>query len=240
MLVSHKKRFIYTKTVKTAGTSVESYFERFCMKEEDWEFSHGRREHVSDSGIVGVRTASPLEIQMSIWWNHMPAKTIRVLVGPTVWDQYFKFCVVRNPFDKMVSAFHYFSRMPMRTVTLKSIVSNLKARIGTLHNAYNLKNRFEEWLDTIPMPIDQNKYMIDGRFCMDYVIKFESLLEGIEEVCNNLHIEFQPENLVHLKKSKKPRTQLRDYYSQKSINIVSKAYEYECKRLRNHTFRRRV
>lgn len=33
MLISHRKRFIFTKTAKTAGTSVESYFEQYCMPE---------------------------------------------------------------------------------------------------------------------------------------------------------------------------------------------------------------
>lgn len=32
MLVSHRYKFIYTKTVKTASTSVESFFERFVCQ----------------------------------------------------------------------------------------------------------------------------------------------------------------------------------------------------------------
>ena len=43
MLISHRKQFIYTKTAKTAGTSVESYFEKYCMPEGKWQFSHGHR-----------------------------------------------------------------------------------------------------------------------------------------------------------------------------------------------------
>jgi len=42
MLVSHRKKFIYTKTAKTAGTSVESYFEPFCLPEGDWKLEHTR------------------------------------------------------------------------------------------------------------------------------------------------------------------------------------------------------
>ncbi len=55
MLVSHRYRFIYTKTMKTGGTSVESYFERFCMPDGEWTQSHGREEYVSDAGIIGFR-----------------------------------------------------------------------------------------------------------------------------------------------------------------------------------------
>ena len=63
MLISHRKRFIYTKTVKTAGTSVESYFEPYCMREGEWSFSHSRAEYVSEAGIVGIRTGEPLELK---------------------------------------------------------------------------------------------------------------------------------------------------------------------------------
>ncbi len=35
MLVSHRHQFIYTKTHKTASTSVEAYFERFCFPPGD-------------------------------------------------------------------------------------------------------------------------------------------------------------------------------------------------------------
>src|ERR1700761_4866672 len=108
MLVSHSTRFIYTKTVKTAGTSIEVYFERFCMHPGEWRYSHERKEYASSAGIVGCRTGNLLTIQSATWWNHMPAGTIKALLGQETWNSYFKFCAVRNPFDKLVSAYHYF------------------------------------------------------------------------------------------------------------------------------------
>ena len=55
MLISHRHRFIYTKTIKTAVTSVEAYFEPYCMAEGAWQESHSRAEHVSPEGIVRFR-----------------------------------------------------------------------------------------------------------------------------------------------------------------------------------------
>lgn len=54
MLVSHLKKFIYTKTVKTAGTSVEAYFERYCILPGDFRVTHTREEYVSSGGIVAI------------------------------------------------------------------------------------------------------------------------------------------------------------------------------------------
>ena len=73
MLVSHRKKFIYTKTVKTAGTSVESYFEKYCMLEGAWEFAHGREEFVSAEGIIGYRGNNAREKKL---YNHMPKQSV--------------------------------------------------------------------------------------------------------------------------------------------------------------------
>jgi hypothetical protein len=89
VLISHRYRFIYTKTVKTAGTSVESYFERFCMPEGEWAYSHAREEYESPSGIIGYR--GPEEPPKSKWYNHMPAELIRQQIGTEIWNSYFKF-----------------------------------------------------------------------------------------------------------------------------------------------------
>jgi hypothetical protein len=36
----------------------------------------------------------------------MPAWLVRLRVPPGIWNGYFKFCVDRNPWDKVLSHFH--------------------------------------------------------------------------------------------------------------------------------------
>ena len=55
MLCSHTHKFIYLKTIKTAGTSVEGFFERFCCSAEIMKKSHLRDEYVGANGIIGYR-----------------------------------------------------------------------------------------------------------------------------------------------------------------------------------------
>lgn len=87
MLVSHEHRFIYIKTVKTAGTSVEAALEPFCAH-----------------GIVGARGDGARAAQ---WYHHMPARRIRAGLPRAVWRGYLKVCNIRNPWDKAVSWFHF-------------------------------------------------------------------------------------------------------------------------------------
>ena len=216
MLVSHRKRFIYTKTVKTAGTSVESYFEPYCMPEGEWEFSNAREEYVSPTGIIGYRGDDKDARKSAKWWNHMSAAAIRNQLGASVFDGYFKFCVIRNPFDKVVSAFHFFSAQ-----------SGQHASLLTLDRD-SLKQQFELWVSNGKLAIDRNKYLIDNVISVDYFIRYESLHAGIEHVCNVLGIPFEPEKIPRLKSGIRAGAfSVADYYTPRSIEIVATAYEFE-------------
>lgn len=77
MIISHTNKFIFIKSEKTAGTSVELAISK-SLKEND------------------------------IWLDgsHMTPLEILTKYGDTIFNEYFKFSIVRNPFDKMVS--YYF------------------------------------------------------------------------------------------------------------------------------------
>jgi len=215
MLVSHRKRFIYTKTAKTGGTSVEVYFEPYCFPEGQWEFSHSREAWVGPTGIVGYRGPNR---EGQTWYHHMAAKQIRQQVGEQVWNSYFKFCVIRDPFDKMVSAFHFFTKERQADGTVAAPAAG------------DLKKRFRDWLTAGKIPYDGEKYLIDGRICVDYFIRYEDMQGGIRHVCKTLDIPFQPEGLMRLKSGIRPTdVPLHEYYDADSIKIVSKLYQFELK-----------
>lgn len=217
MLVSHRKQFIYTKTRKTAGTSVEVYFEKYCLPEGAWTFSHGRAETISPAGIIGYRGS--VRRGEKTWWNHMPAKDIRRLLGEDVWQRYFKFCVVRSPFDKLVSAFHFFHRMrPPETVK-----GGDKA-----HQKDVLVDQFRIWLRDLDPAFDRDTYLIDGRLALDQVIRYEHLKDDIRAVCERLDLPFDPRDIPVLKAGIRDRSiPVCDYFDEKSLALVETRYRYE-------------
>jgi len=93
MIISHKYRFIFVKTLKTAGTSIEVFLSQHC-------------------GPLDVVTPILPHVEPHVprnhdgFFNHIPAADIRSRVGPDVWRTYFKFCVERNPWDKTLSYYH--------------------------------------------------------------------------------------------------------------------------------------
>jgi len=232
MLVSHRYKFIYTKTAKTAGTSVESYFEQYCMPDGEWTVEHGRDLYVSESGIIGFRGSNrPKEIS---WYHHMSAKKIREQIGEEVWNSYFKFCVVRDPFDKAVSAFFHFKKFRERAGSGEPGKSLRKRLAGLFRKEpvfRDIKEEFEHWLSRGEMVVDRDKYTIDDVFCVDEVIRYENLQGDMEKVCQRIGVEWEPARLPEFKKGIRDESVgFADIYTPKSIQIVSDLYAYELER----------
>ena len=212
MLISHRKQFIFTKPVKTAGTSVEVYFEPYCMDEGDWAFSLAREKYVSKSGIVAPRLMPRKE---GAWDSHMSANSVRQLVGDDIWGRYFKFCTVRDPFDKVLSYFFMWEK-PLRK---KEDVSDGQ-----------VIQHFREWMEEGYLPADRGAYLIDGEFCMDDFIRYESLLKDLARVCAKVDVPFVPGKLSYLKKqwrAGKKAVPVADYYTDRLIDRVAEFYAYE-------------
>lgn len=213
MLVSHRFKFIYTKTLKTGGSSVESYFERFCMPEGAWSQSEGRDEYESETGIIGCRAGTIPE--GCRWWNHMPASQIREQVGEAIWNDYFKWCVVRNPFDKAVSSFFFFRNVQQDPVDMSDPA---RARVD-----------FERWLRNMDSRvIDGDKYLIDGQICLDMCVRYENLEADLAKVCHRVGVPWVPTDLPGFKRGVRPSSAKAEaLYNEASRKIVEEAYARE-------------
>ena len=129
-----------------------------------------------------------------------------------MWRSYFKFCVVRNPYDKAISQF-YFHRSIGRFRTDESLPDALQ---------------FEKWLSTPNLAIDRNKYTIEGEFCMDRVIRYERLEADLKEVCAHLAIEWIPERLSRFKAGFRPSSaSVASRYTPASARVIRERFSFE-------------
>lgn len=101
-LVSHQHRFIYLKTEKTGGTSVEMALQTLCTP-PGTEVRHYGPAIVSEVGILGARGDKFTSVDETGWRSHMPAKQVARKLGRDVWSRYLKLASLRNPYDKAVS-----------------------------------------------------------------------------------------------------------------------------------------
>jgi len=211
MLISHRKKFIYTKTIKTAGTSVEAYFEPYCFPPGEYQFLHARPQYESEAGVVGFRGLKR-EDDGNYWYHHAPAHEIRARAGDEVWNSYFKFCVIRDPFEKLVSAFHHFA-LPKEECASMAF--------------HEIRQRFSDWMHTVRLAYfdDWNIFTIDDQIAVDYVIRYERLVDGLRHVCGQLQVPFEPGRLQRIKSEYNPHLRpAGDYYDSDTVTLAATVY----------------
>lgn len=213
MLCSHRHRFIYLKTVKTAGTSVEVFFEPCCRPPDAPAPIHLTAPYVGADGIVGLRG---LRSPDAPFYNHMPAAEVRERLGDEVWNTYLKFCCVRNPFEKVVSAF-WMALAPQERVRLAD------AGFGVVRDEFNRRVEAGD-----PLPLDRHVYCLDGRPAVDLFIRHERLAEGVAEVCRRLDLPTLQAPLGHYKAGWRMRPEPAGaYYGEQAAARVSAAFAWE-------------
>jgi hypothetical protein len=213
MLCSHKKKFIYLKTLKTAGTSVEIFFEKYCHPLETYSENHATNELITEDGIIGYRGSKP---DLERFYNHMPAAKVRELLGESIWNSYYKFCVIRNPFDKVVSMFW---------MSL-SEADRLNLKYGPFQI---VQQKFYEYtLNSSKFPLDRHIFLIDGELAVDHFIRFEFLNDDVKEVCRMLDIPPSVERLGFYKNNLRLRKEhFSGYYDAYSEKMVRDVFNWE-------------
>lgn len=211
MLVSHRYKFIFLKTMKTAGTSVESYFEQYCMKEGEWTQQHQRDEYISESGIIGYRGGNKGEAK---FYNHMPASELKQILGDGIWNNYFKFSVIRCPFEKVVSAFYWSRKITKQETLFQSPEDEIAA--------------FQQWFKKTDGVRDRHTFMIDDKPAPDFFIRHERLSEDIQTVCTKLALPFEPELIPTFKAGVTNNSiPVADFYNAELIEKVNRLFFFE-------------
>jgi len=188
MIISHQHGFIFLKTAKTAGTSVEIALSRHAGPEdiitpisdsdEKLRRDHGGRgpqnfrlplKSLTMRQLAGmIRTC-----RRPGFYNHMPAAEVRRLAGEEVWNRSFRFCIERNPFDRVVSLYWWCHRREPRP-SIGEFLRSPRLRLLS-------RNGIEMYTDK------------SGRIVVDQVLRYERLEEELEGVRRKLGL---PEPLV--------------------------------------------
>ncbi len=220
MIVSHKYRFIFVKTLKTAGTSVEVFLSDVCGEEDivtpvyPVERSHVARNYnglwnpvydLIESGGRGFRKTVADLMARKKFYNHIPAKLLRHRVPSTVWNSYFKFCIERNPWDKTLSHFHMIRERAGGTLT------------------------FDEYLGSGKFCFNYPIYLDNqGDLLVDRVVRYESLNEDLSEVFSNLGVPYDGTLGVKAKSGhRRDKRPYQEVFSREAQNIISDAFDKE-------------
>ena len=201
MIISHKYKFIYIRSQKTASTSLDVFFSAYCddddivtiMPEDTPEWHHGN---------CGLN-------------NHVPASVIRHYIGNEIFDEYYKFTSIRNPLDKLLSCYFWWRKVPV---------------LGP--SVHPLDYSFSDWIMAYGFGhkraiFHEPYYKINGEVVVDDYIRYESLEGDLERICNKLGMEYNPDYLMHYKKTKRDdveiteeaKAKIRDKFKQELIDL---------------------
>ena len=188
MIISHQYRFIFIKTAKTAGTSVEIALSKFCGPDDVITPISPKDEATRRE--LGYRGAQNFRIPLRhygardfakalysrkplAFYHHAPASFIREYVDADVWNSYFKFTIERNPFDKAISWYYWVNHGER---SLEEFI---------LAGGTNYASKFD-------------LYAIDGEIVVDEVYRYEQMDAAMADLQQRLGLPEAPE-LPHAK-----------------------------------------
>jgi len=216
MIISHKHKFIFIKTKKTAGTSVEIALSKICGKNDiltpispnDEIF---RKEYAN---ISAQNFLIPLNrylfsdyIQLfkgrriKKFYNHMPSNDIKKYLSEKEWNSYYKFSIERNPYDRAVSL--YFWRGADKKYS--SVYEFLKKDTKGSHAFMN-----------------QKIYTINDQIILDKLYQYEDLGFLLRDLTTKLQLKEKLQMPNY--KAKSNTRKIRDYKAvldEKAIKLIS-------------------
>ena len=205
MPVSHAHKTIFVHVPRTAGSSIEQVL-GIWGDDNKGTLTPARPDMLF--GLVGTKAL-----------QHLNARDVRDRLGDEVYRSYFKFAIVRNPYDRVVSTYHirkkHFPKIQM------SFPDFVQKRIAGKKSFFRdlfmskaekaLEDQFE----------GQHEFLSDekGALLVDFIGKYESLDGDFEKIGDRLGL-----------KVKLPKTNLsrhedyRKYYDEELKKTVRDVY----------------
>jgi chondroitin 4-sulfotransferase 11 len=163
--------------------------------------------HINKTAGTSIGNAIGLPVK-----HHQTAREIIAKIGRDKWNTAYKFTLVRNPWDKVVSHYQYRRKRNKTEVATRNVSFSewVKKTYGTDKDPffYNNPKAFQpqvEWLKD-----DQ------GRIAIDFIGKFESINDDFDQIKSIIGIEAE---LPHLNASK--RAGYQSYYDDETRQIVA-------------------
>ena len=196
MIASHRHRFVFVKTRKTAGTSLEIALSRHCGPDDIvTRISPADEELRAAAG--GVPPQNDDTDPSS--YAHMGARRVIKVIGRETWDDYFTFAVERNPYDVVASSWRYSARKPSFTKSFAEFV------------------RTPRRLDRLAL--NERLYRMGGEVIVDRVYRYEELPAAVADLSQRLGLDL---DLPHAKQGSGPH--YRELYGPGDAEIVAERF----------------
>jgi hypothetical protein len=229
VIISYQREFIFLKTQKSGGSSIEIALATLCGDDDVLTALPAQEEAVRKSAGRGAQNTIIPDRYQPAWarllgarkgrlakgWtryvNHIDAKTLRSRMDPVLFDRFRKIAIVRNPWDREVSLYFWHTRAETNPPPFSDFVS-----------------RWERKPERKTFEI----YSIDGRVVANEIWRYERLAEEYTNFVKSLGVDNVPP-LPSAKGGIRPKEKkgYHAMYDPKARAIVAKRYAREIEML---------
>ena len=208
MILSHKYKFIFIHIGKTGGTSIEhTLCQLVNMSMDDTQYNPEVINNVNKISGYTPTWATKKDHTGRINCKHINARELKQIVGQRIWDEYFKFSFVRNPYDMLLSQYSMFTQFE-----------------AFQNHPWNKYATFEEFCKSIVVGEQKifekpyHRYLTDDNnvLLVDFVGKFESLQDDFDKICKTIGV--QKTKLSHI--SPTVHNPYKEHYTPEALEMI--------------------
>ena len=231
VIISHTYKFIFFRTQRVAGSSVEAALSHICGGDDiltpAGEQVQGQHKNRDGSNFkIPLNHREPgwrlreflwnippirkkfflrrLDYSKVDYWSHIPARHVKATIDKQMWNTYYKVSIERNPWDREVSYYSY----------------KYSKRTGK-------RPSFRQYaFRSAPSP-NFSIYSIDGKVVVDQLMRYESLREDFGRFMEHIGAKAD----IHIPRTNaSDRKDGRDYrsnYDDELIRLIANRYQPE-------------
>lgn len=220
MIISHKYKFIFIKTFKTAGTSLEVYFSQFAGEADvltpifpqeenhhaqNWKGWFNPFQESQRYNLTLKNRLKEFALRRK-FYNHIPAYLVRERIPADTWNSYFKFCVERNPWDKAVSYYHMLNHRSGDKLGFESFVQS------------------QDQAHNFPLYTD----FASKDVLVDRILRYEDLNNELSAVFGALGVPFEGKLTTFSKANyRTTKTPYQTYFNENTREIIREKFKNE-------------
>lgn len=196
MFISKKYKFLFIHIAKAAGSTISIMFKDI-------------------HGLKGKQREDPEPIE-----HHMGASDL--LKKFPECKTYFKFAIIRNPFDRLLSTYSEFKNDPSRKnrFGFKPWPTNINNYTNFDDFCKNLSN--SEWIIDPHFIPQSDQLMEGGRLIVNYVVRFENLFNDMLQIIDKIGVNEKILNVYLKQYHRITRGNHRKWHYQDHYNTVTK------------------
>lgn len=198
MIISHKYKFIFIKSGKVAGSSLEMALRPHLGDEDvitpiaediDGDYEHTSKNYRNSCIYDEIVSKG----SRGIFYEHAQAYEIKGMIPSSVWNSYYKFSIERDPREKSLSVY-YHNRNGIKWPKYRNFINLVQNRLPLSidlpypHPSCAKSCSLERWLNEDRkhgFTYNWNRYTVNDKVIVDKVYSYghlDKLINDLEDI----------------------------------------------------------